>query len=117
MSEIQFFGEVDIHPTKKVISSEYPAWYFDKPFEQLGEEVAKMERALASGKIPPDKVGDFKDQLRTKKDRYEKIQDSIPKLSGEVKDKLAKTRKELGALIKSGYYTRTQMEKGLVDAH
>ncbi len=117
MAEIQFFGEVDIHPTKKIISSEYPAWYFDKPFEQLEEDVARMERELARGSIPTDRLGDFKDQLRTKKEQYSKIADSIPKLNDVDKDRLAKTRKELAKIIQSGYYKRSDMVKGTVDAH
>jgi hypothetical protein len=117
MAEIQFFGEVDIHPTKKIIASEYPAWYFDRPFEQLGEEVARLERALESDGVPKDKIGEFKDQLREKKARYERIAESIPKISGEEKDRLSRVRKEMGKIIQSGYYKRSDMMKGTVDAH
>jgi hypothetical protein len=117
MSEIQFFGEIDIHPTKKIIHSEYPAWYFDRPFEQLGEEVGRMERLLERGGVPPDKMADFREQFTKKKDQLQRIQESIPKLSGEDKTRLAKARKDMAAEIRAGYYTRTQMVKGLVDIH
>jgi len=117
MSEIKFFGEVDIHPTKKMINSEYPAWYFDKPYEQLGEDVGRMERQLERGAIPSDKLGEFKDQLSKRQEQLRKINESIPKLTGEEKDKLAKARKDMASLIKAGYFTRTQMQKGLVDVH
>ncbi len=117
MAEIQFFGEVDIHPTKKIVSSEYPAWYFDKPFEQLGEDVARMERQLEKDLVPRDKVGDFKDELRKKKDQFERIADSIPKLTEVDKDRLSKTRKEFAKIIQAGYFRRSDMIKGTVDAH
>lgn len=117
MAEIQFFGEVDLHPTKRMVSSEYPAWYFDRPLEQLGEEVGRMERQLDRGEIPQDRLGEFKDVLAQKKEQYGKITVSIPKLNDIDKDKYAKIRKELGKIIQSGYYTRSQMIKGTVDAH
>ena len=116
MAEIQFFGEVDIHPTKKMIMSEMPAWTMNKHFEQLGEEVARMERTLEKGGIPHDRLGDFKDQLRTKKEKYEQIANSIPKVSDADRDRLAKVRKEMAKTIQSGYYKRSDMIKGTVDA-
>jgi len=117
MSEIKFFGEVDLNPKKGTISSEYPAWYFDRPLDELYEEVGKMERAIARGNIPADKLVETREKLAQVKERYEKIMASIPQVSDVERDKLAKIRREMGKSISEGLFTRTQMMKGLVDAH
>lgn len=114
---IKFFGEVDIHPTKKVISSEYPAWYQERQLEQLEEEVAQRERQLDRGEITPDKLGEFREALSKRRETRDKIKSSIPKLTGAEKDNLAKVRKEMENIIREGYFTRSQMVKGTVDAH
>ena len=114
---IQFFGEIDYHPTKKHLSSEYPAWYFDRPLEQVKEESERMEREMARGVVPADKIPIYREKLAANKEKYEKIVSSIPKLEGGDMDDLAKLRKDMSKEIKDGYYTRNQMQKGLVDAH
>jgi hypothetical protein len=117
MSEIKFFGEVDVHPTKKVVMSEYPAWYMQKPMENLREEYERKERELERGVVPQDKIFSHKEDIEKLKEKYEKIVASIPKLSGEEKDKMSKARKEMSKIIQSGYYKRSDMIKGTVDAH
>jgi hypothetical protein len=117
MAEIQFFGEVDIHPTKKHISSEYPAWYFDRNVENMGEEVDRLDRQITRGEIPQDKMSEIKDQLDKTRERYQKILGSMPKLDGPAKDNAYKARKAMALEIKDGYFTRTQMLKGTADPH
>ena len=115
MSEIKFFGEVDIHPTKKHISSEYPAWYFSKALENLEEDIGRIERQLGRGQVPADKVPIFRERLAQFKERHDKIIESIPKLSDAEKDDLAKSRKELAKIIREGYFSRSSMMKGTAD--
>jgi hypothetical protein len=117
MADIKFFGEVDIHPTKKHISSEYPAWYFDRNLDTLKEETEQLERALKRSDIPAEKIADVRAQYEKMKGQYEQILSSIPKLDGTAKDAVHKARKVLAAEIKDGYFTRTQMQKGTADAH
>jgi hypothetical protein len=116
MAEIKFFGEMDLNKKSGQISSEYPGWYFDRPLDQLAEDVARGERMLAKGVIPLDKKTEFEAKLTQTKDRYEKILESIPKLGAQEKDRLAKARKAMAQEISSGFFTRSQMEKGTVDA-
>ena len=117
MAEIKFFGEVDIHPIKKTISSEYPAWYFTRAYDGLCEDVARLERTLARGDVPTDKIAQIKDRLEKTKERRDKIQESIPKLEGKDIDEMAKARKTMSSIIKDGYFTRSSMMKGTADAH
>jgi len=51
MAEIKFFGEVDLNKKTGGVSSEYPAWYFDRPLDGLAEDVGRMERMLAKGVV------------------------------------------------------------------
>jgi len=117
MSDIKFFGEVDLHPTKKFISSEYPAWYFDRPLANLEEDIRKLEKTLERKDVPADKLIAIRERLTSLKDRYVGIMEFVPRLSGDEVDKLAKTRKEMAKIIQSGLYPRSQMQKGTVDAH
>jgi hypothetical protein len=117
MADIKFFGEVDIHPVKKHISSEYPAWYFDRNMDILKEEADSLERSLKKGDIPADKIADIRAQYEKVRNQYEQILRSIPKLEGTAKDAIHKARKALAAEIKDGYFSRTQMQKGTADAH
>jgi hypothetical protein len=117
MSEIRFFGEVDLHPQTKKISSQYPAWYAERPMEELKERIDGMERALDRDEVPRDRLAEYKDDLRKQKERYDAIRLSVPKLSGTDKDRIAKIRSEMGEEIKSGYFTRDSMVKGTADAH
>jgi hypothetical protein len=116
MADIKFFGEVDLHKKTGKISSEYPAWYFDRPLDNLREEVEHMERALERGGVPADKQAENRVKLENTKARYENILQSIPKLSPQEKDRLAKARKTMGEEIRSGFFTRSQMDKGTADA-
>jgi hypothetical protein len=117
MAEIQFFGEIDIHPIKKHISSEYPAWYFDRNLDSLQEEIDKTERMLSKGELAPDKVPEFRDNLEKLRERHERIMSSLPKLEGDTKDRAHKARKAMASEIKDGLFGRGQMQKGTADAH
>jgi len=117
MSDIKFFGEVDLHPKKGNVTSQYPAWYFERPLDELSEEIGKMERALDRGGIPPDKAPEMREKLAKYKERYDKIMTSVPVLSDVEKDKLAKTRRDMGKLVQEGMFSRSKMMAGTADAH
>jgi len=115
-SKIVWFGEVDMNK-KGVPSSDYPGWTFDQQIQELDREISSIERGfdleLYSGK---DKVK-MRELLKQKKDRYEAIQSSRPKLTGKDKDAVYASFKDLGKRIGDSMFTYSDMQKGTADAH
>lgn len=112
---IKFFGEMDINPKIGTISSEYPMWYSKAHMEELADSISSLERQIDNGSFPRDREGEMRAELKKFKERYHKIESSVPKMSGVEKDKFAKLRKEMGKEIAAGLFTRSQMMKGTVD--
>ena len=115
MAGIKFFGEIDLS-RKNTPVSQYPAWYFDQPLDRLQEDISALHRQIERGDAPQDKMPEIKARLGQLEERYEKIRESIPKLSELDKDKISKARKAMAAHIRDGYFSRSQMDKGTVDA-
>lgn len=115
-TKIIWFGEVDMNK-KGVPSSDYPGWTFDQQIQELSREISSIERGfdleLYSGK---DKVK-MRELLKQKKDRYEAIESSRPKLTGKDKDAVYAAFKDLGDRIGSSMFTYSEMQKGTADAH
>ena len=112
----EFFGVVDRTKEGK-ISSEYPAWYFDRQVEIAEESIATKERSLKGGFVPRESEGEYRIAIDQEKKKLEQITSSIPKLSEVEKDKCAKAYKNMTNAISSSMYTRSDMMKNLVDAH
>jgi hypothetical protein len=120
MSEIQFFSEADMTRNKDgklVITSEYPAWYNDQFLDNIREEIRVDEYNLESGIIPKSQLMQAKERIKQNKDKLSKIEASIPKLDGVTESKLDKARKTLAKNIQDRMFTRSQMAKGISDAH
>ena len=73
---IEFFGNVDKNKNGE-ISSDMPAWFFDVHLEYLEEEVAKGNRRLERGEIPPDNALMARQEIKNKEDRIKEIKSSI----------------------------------------
>jgi chromosome segregation ATPase len=112
--EIVFFGEVDRHP-KGGYSSDYPAWYFPRQLEELKEELRGKEDALDVPGI--SRRQELRQQVAELKHRIQDIESSKPKLTAKQKDDLAVRARELGDEISRAMPPRSDMMKGLADAH
>lgn len=108
---IIWFGEVDINKHGKP-SSDYPAWYFDVQIKELRREIDDIERGLENEMFQGKDKLKMKNLLAQRKDRYEKIMESKPKLRDVDKDRIAKSRKELGERIGESQYCYSDMQKG-----
>ena len=99
--------------------SEYPGWYYEgrRHVEELEDSIKQRERMLKMGAVSHEKEGEYRERLEMEKERYEKIKESVPKLDGEHKDRVAKLVKELRGDISGSQFTRTDMLLGLADAH
>ena len=120
MSEISFFSESDMKTKAdgtKYISSEYPIWYNRQMMEELREDISMCEYDLKSGRIAETQLGVTRERLSKLKKRYEEVEKAMPKMDDKIKDKLFKVHKELGARISDAMFTRSDMKKGLADAH
>jgi len=103
--DVQFFGEVDKN-SKGKISSLMPAWYFDAHIEEMRESLARKERALERGAVPPSEISYIRAQVKREKERLLEIENSIPDLGKEV-DRFAKAYNKLGEQIKDLLPTRS----------
>lgn len=112
----EFFGKVDRTKEGK-ISSEYPAWYFDRQTELLQESIDQKERALKGGHVPRESEGEYQIIIDREKKRLAEIIDSRPKLSGTDLDKCAKAYKSTIKEISNSMYTRSDSMRGFVDPH
>jgi superfamily II RNA helicase len=118
--EATFFSESDMATDRngaKHISSEYPMWYNRQMLEELKEDITMAEFELKSGRIKDDKLPQARARLKSLQNKMEEVEKSMPKLQDKDVDKLAKVRKELGKEIASRMYSRSDMKKGLADAH
>lgn len=114
--EIVFFGEVDRHP-RGGFSSEYPAWYFDRQQEELKEEISRDERSIETGLVSPPNVPEVRTRIKLAKERLHEIESSKPKFSAKQKDELAGAYKEMGDQLREALPSRSDMMKGVADAH
>lgn len=117
---ISFFSESDMAVNKegkKRISSEYPIWYSRQMVDELKEDIAMAEFELRSGRIKDTQIAQAKDRLNKLQTRMSEVEKSQPKLEAKELDKVSKVRKHLSKEISNKMYSRSDMKKGLADAH
>ena len=121
LRDITFFGAADRvgKTTQGKIASEYPAWYHDVRIDNLEQEIAENERKMA-----PEYVGleeSEKAKLRATTAQLKQMHTAIiaskPNLSAKDKDELAATYQYLSEQISDSMYSRSEMNKGLANAH
>lgn len=116
MSGVQFFGEVDRNE-KGQISSQFPAWYFEAHVDELKESIARKERSLQRGDIPPDAIPTTKAELAQETVRLDEIMKSKPNVSDTERNLIWKHYKALGKKISDTMFTRSDMMFGTASAH
>ena len=110
------FGDVD-RDEKGKISSQYPSWYHSTQIDELEESVRRKEYQLSNDLVPASEKNITRERLSQEKDRLNKIKASKPKISGMEEDEIKNMSNELGDKIKESMFTRSDMDKGLADAH
>ena len=114
---MKIFGEVDKTREGKP-KSEYPSWYFTQQKDELEESISQKERAIENDLVPHgEELNRMKNKLLHEKKRSDEIKASEPKLTDAEATLVKNMRKDLGTMIRDGMFTRSQMEKGLADAH
>jgi hypothetical protein len=112
-SDFQFFTEVDFNQYDNV-GSMFPAYTNLTLIEDLKNDISKSEIALNNQNISPERRAAVSKELNIKKERLHVIESDVPKFD---KDKLNTARKDMEEIISSSLFTRSEMEKGLADAH
>lgn len=115
-ADFQVFGSVDLN-SKGEVKSQYPSWYFDHLKDELTDEISRIETDLKFDRIPKTEVSITQDRLRQKKDKLKELDKSCLELRGKQKDRVAGIREELGTKISETMFSRSDMKKGLADAH
>lgn len=110
MGEKSFYGDVDK-------GSQMPGWYFEEHQRQLDETIKQKENALRNDFVPASEKHEFKENLERDRERLAKIQNSKPKFNDKEKDELAGLVEEVGVVIGESLFKRSDMEKGIADAH
>jgi len=117
MPEIQsVFGKVDRNRDGKV-KSQYPSWYFPQQKDELEETIRYKKNQLKTGLVPESERPLMAESLSMDEKRLGEIEESVPRFSDQELDDLSKLRKSLGTKIGEAMFKRSEMERGLADAH
>lgn len=119
LDDINFFGSTDRKGKRAdgVVTSEYPAFYFHTQLDDLKEETEKQERMIERGLVPASELPYIKSEVEKNKNRISEIEAAKPNLTGPQKDAAYSLYKNLEGQIADSMFTRSEMKKGLADAH
>lgn len=116
MNGIKFFGKVDRNKSGHV-ASDLPSWMMKAQMKDLVEKAESTERMLDRGIYEPDQIPYMKAEVSKMRQRIDEITSSKPTVEGGDKDRLAKSRKELGEKIMDSNFKYSDMMTGEADAH
>ena len=112
-SEYQMFSEVDM--TKEgSVGSYLPAWAYDQLIGDLESEIHAEEQQMRAANISVDKINELRRSVDKKKERLHEINESRPNVDV---DKVRGVVDGLSEKISDSMFSRTDMMKGLADAH
>lgn len=114
--DFTFFGSVDRNKDGH-IGSEYPSWCMNPQLDDLRESIEQAERQLEDDLVPPEKIIEVRHRLKKEKERYEEIMCAKPKMTGKQVDELAKAREVIGKQVSESMFKRSDMMRGVADAH
>lgn len=114
-----FFGAADRKNQAEdgYICSERPAWTQTGLINELDEEISMLERDLEYGSIPGDLRYSARDELKTLKERFEKIVESKPVLDPSIEKRFHEGLENLNANVADSLFTEYDQKKGLAKPH
>jgi hypothetical protein len=118
IEDIQFFTDVDKKFEKKqeILTSTYPAWYFDQQLAAQKEELKQRKRRPADDEIVPSGP-EYAAETRLLEAKVKEVEASRPKLNGPQKNFLTREVANLEAGIKETLFTYDDMQTGEASAH
>lgn len=117
-SKVTFFTESDIDSKGRIINT-YPTYFNRKQHEDLEEDIRRYNAMIAQSDGNPTlrgHVGVFREKLKECKSRLEAMDKVRPEFKRNA-DTINKMTVELGEKIGESMFTRSDMMKGLADAH
>ncbi len=114
--EINFFSKIVMNAHGQ-IANDQPAWCNKRQTEQLREEIRAIEYRLDNKQITGAYEPIARAELVQRKERLGAIERSFPNLSDRQRDKIDAECKDLGEKLSRSMFTRSDMMKGVADAH
>jgi len=115
-SKITFFGEIDLNK-EGGITSDMPAWYFERQIEDLEENITRKKGMLERGQITADQVPVIRSQIEQEQEKLKQIVSSRPRFTDDQVDRCWGVYKSLTEQIKDSMPTRKQTKDGLVNPY
>ncbi len=112
-SEFQVFSEVDLNQYGR-IGSYMPAWAYTQLIDDLKNEINNMELQVRVSNISAERLSELEKSITNKKERLYEIEEGKPKID---KDKIDELQNTLGEKIADSMFSRTDMMRGIADAH
>jgi hypothetical protein len=116
IDEVEFFGKVD-RDTKGNILSEAPSWYLRQQTEELERTIEDQQSFLDRGLVAESEKPLTQTRLKEMKRKLDNINESRPNMDGGVQDVIDKVSTSLGKKIKESMFSKSDMMKGIADAH
>ena len=113
-SKIRFFGEVDLNRDGG-ITSDMPAWYFERQIEDLEENIKRKQGMIDRGAIQPDQIPILRGQIEAEATKLKAIVGSRPKLTDKQRDTCYKVYQNLAQQIGDSMPSRKKAKDGLVN--
>lgn len=114
--KVTFFAEDDLTKEGRILS-QYPAWYFTTHIEELEEEIRHDEFVIERELVDKANRFEFKENLKKKKEKLARIQESTPRLNTRQIQKLDGYHHELSERLRDSMFSYTEMQRGTADAH
>lgn len=116
VEDVEFFGNVDINKHGRR-GSEMPAWYFRSQKDDIENNLAMSEASIQRGEISEDRKPQMLADIRRMREKLDAINESQPQYDSKKQDAIAKMTDTLGKKISESMYTRSDMMRGVADAH
>ena len=115
-TRIKVFGPADRTKEGK-IKSDYPSWYFQSHKEELEESIRHKKYMIDNDLVPASERNLMQSRLGQEEKRLDEINVSKPELSGNQQDEVKKVVEDVGKNVADAMFRKSEMDKGLADAH
>lgn len=108
-NKAHFYKEVDK-------GSSYPSWYLTSNKEKLKDSISMKKQQLQNISDSGRQIA-LRESIRQEEERLALIDNSEPKLTSALKEKIAAVRKELGDKITSSMPSYSDVQRGIASSH